>query len=322
MFPNFLNKFFKKRLANNLDLIKEEYQDISNETVDKEVPLSPEEDLEHYIFLDKYLFCTLEREIKIGLTLDEVGREDKRYILKDYELSYLDKYLRISLERKGDKYPISFPKIKEISFGGCDDNLKTWICMERDMWRFYLYPDKDKLKLLAENFISNKLIKQPKEYEKYRHSEPLKFNLEAHKDRMGSLCITEKLITTKSGNELYLLNTLDQRAEYNCNLSGTIYFIDKSGNAGFLYYELRHTDYERNNSYIKIIDILPNKINDGVGTAALKLLEEYAKEKSINYITGWLSPRDLESHKERLLHFYTVNGFNIKGATIQKEIQI
>ena len=49
--------------------------------------------------------------------------------------------------------------------------------------------------------------------------------------------------------------------------------------------------------------------NKGYGTMMMNELLSYAKQNNINEVYGYLSDVD---HKERLLHFYTKFGFEIK----------
>ncbi|QEH69901.1 hypothetical protein [Cellulosilyticum sp. WCF-2] len=66
---------------------------------------------------------------------------------------------------------------------------------------------------------------------------------------------------------------------------------------------------------IYIIDIYSNNINNGYGTIAMQALIENATYNGIKTITGSLSIEDTKdiNHKERLLHYYTKNGFKIIG---------
>lgn len=57
--------------------------------------------------LDKMLYCTVGREILLPLTSDEIGHENKRYILKDYNLSLPRKSLTFTVERKEDEYKLT-----------------------------------------------------------------------------------------------------------------------------------------------------------------------------------------------------------------------
>ena len=51
--------------------------------------------------------------------------------------------------------------------------------------------------------------------------------------------------------------------------------------------------------------------NKGYGTMMMNELLSYAKQNNINEVYGYLSAVDID-HKERLLHFYTKFGFEIK----------
>ncbi len=51
--------------------------------------------------------------------------------------------------------------------------------------------------------------------------------------------------------------------------------------------------------------------NKGYGTMMMNELLSYAKQNNINEVYGYLSDVDID-HKERLLHFYTKFGFEIK----------
>lgn len=51
--------------------------------------------------------------------------------------------------------------------------------------------------------------------------------------------------------------------------------------------------------------------NKGYGTMMMNELLSYAKQNNINEVYGYLSDVDID-HKERILHFYTKFGFEIK----------
>lgn len=138
-------------LARRFNLIKEENQ------AKEEKQKHNEELLNYYIFLDKYLFATLGREISIGITNELVGKESYSYILQDYTLSRKYSYLTLHLERNGELYPITFKEIEDIKFSDLGDNLKTWIYMSHPLstWRFYLQYDPNQIE---KSINSGKLI--------------------------------------------------------------------------------------------------------------------------------------------------------------------
>jgi len=61
---------------------------------------------------------------------------------------------------------------------------------------------------------------------------------------------------------------------------------------------------------IKICNIHSEKKNKGYGSLMMRKLIEFAEQKDLMYIDGWLSRVDYD-HKERLLHFYQKFGFEI-----------
>jgi len=103
---------------------------------------------ESYIDLDRYLYSNINRNVKIGITNELIGREPSNcnYILRDYKLSMVDKYLRLELERNGEVYPISFRSILDIKFNNNAEFLNTWVYIPEPLgtWRFYLNYDPSK----------------------------------------------------------------------------------------------------------------------------------------------------------------------------------
>lgn len=71
---------------------------------------------------------------------------------------------------------------------------------------------------------------------------------------------------------------------------------------------------------IHIDDIYSNSYNEGFGTIAMNALFKNAKTLGIEIIVGEMSFVDTEDdeHKERLIKFYTKNGFNINYPHIKK----
>ncbi|MDT3414595.1 hypothetical protein QO009_000439 [Brevibacillus aydinogluensis] len=139
-----IERILNKILAEKFEQIEEEMkQREADERHDKEL-------VANYVYLDKYLFATLNRNIKIGITNILVGKEPHYciYTLKDYELSKQSKILTLYLERNGEEYPIRFTKISDIKFIHAGETLKTWIYMAYPLftWRFYLYYDQDIVK--------------------------------------------------------------------------------------------------------------------------------------------------------------------------------
>jgi hypothetical protein len=61
---------------------------------------------------------------------------------------------------------------------------------------------------------------------------------------------------------------------------------------------------------IKIRDITGHP-NNGFGSIAMDFLKEYGKSRGKIKICGSISPVDLETHHDRVIHYYKKNGFNI-----------
>ena len=120
----------------------------------------------------------------------------------------------------------------------------------------------------------------------------------------------EKLIVTKKGEPIYLVHIL-------IDSCGFIRVMDINGHCGRLTYIMQTNDEK---SIVSIGDIVHKKLNQGIGTEILIYLEQIAKEANIDVITGWLSPVDF-GHKDRLIHFYIKNGFDIKKKSNQFYIE-
>ncbi|GEM_PF-631239 len=305
-------------------ILCERYENVENERKNKEKSATKEKELIHYYkFLDKYLYSTLNSNIEIGITNDSKGRDEKDYTLLDYSLSKVDKRLSLKLERNGEKTPISFNEIVDIKAQDNGERLKVWIYMITDTWRFYLTYNSDIVKKCEGNFNSRKLKIVPEipYYERLKNEDNLKYNLEKKKYNLKVHFESEKLIKDKKGESLYLINFLDKQSNSFYERTGDIYFVSELGDEGKLFYSIKRNIFDKENEeYIEIIDILPERNNLGIGTEALKYLEEIALKNSIKYIVGELSPVDLQDHQDRLLHFYQKNGYKIDGYKISKNI--
>lgn len=126
----------------------------------------------------------------------------------------------------------------------------------------------------------------------------------------GKNYLSEKLTITKNGDPLYLINYSSIENGY-LDL-GCIHVLTPKGFDRNLHYLV----VPDKNKYIKIGDIRHEIICQGIGTQLLIFLEEIAKSEGINKITAWLSPVDLDNHRDRLLHFYEKNGYQITQGKI------
>lgn len=117
-----------------------------------------------------------------------------------------------------------------------------------------------------------------------------------------------KLITTSKGNLVYLAHIAFLKGSKIEN--GFIYII-----TGGRSYRTDRLNYVislcREQPYLLIGDIQYDRINEGIGTELLKYIEEIARSQEVKIIKGWLSDIDLQDHRDRLLHFYSKNGFDI-----------
>lgn len=282
------------------------------------------DDEKTFRLIDKYLFCTLNKEINIAITSDDVGHE-KNFTLKDYKFSFPDRKLSFTLERKDDTYRFSIEYINNFDFSLRDDMLKVWVETKYKTWRFYLFFDKDELSKIGETFNSGKYEaeKEVREYEEYRYSNPIKFHLGHKKFYLGDTYKGEKEICSKTGRQVFLINSCIEEKNIFSHQSGTISFIAEQGEIGSIDYAIHYppASINENEPYVEIVDI-PGKqyINEGIRSEAIKYLEEISISKNIRKLTGMLSSVDLDDHKERLLHFYTKNGFTISGARIIKHL--
>jgi GNAT superfamily N-acetyltransferase len=115
---------------------------------------------------------------------------------------------------------------------------------------------------------------------------------------------TEKFVKTKRGVPVYLIHcTYSEDGQV---YSGNIHVLTTKGFDGTLSYII-----DTKSQSIRICDIKHKLRNQGIGAQLLIYLDEIAKESSINKITGWLSPLDLDTHREKLLHFLSQNGYKI-----------
>lgn len=88
--------------------------------------------------LSQILKLAVNKNIKIGLNEDELGRERRYFNLSDYEISFEDKSLKLKLEGEEDIFFRSFNEIYDIAYYENDLHFKVWIYMPDNNWRFYL----------------------------------------------------------------------------------------------------------------------------------------------------------------------------------------
>jgi len=148
---------------------------------------------------------------------------------------------------------------------------------------------------------------------KYLYNErlcELNERLEEFKKKNGEVNQTNKLAKTKNGSPIYLVHSplLEDGQIY----AGCIYVLTTKGFDKSLNYMVVKDEH----NYLKIGDITHEMLNQGIGTELLRYLEEIAGESGINKITAWLSPKDIDTHRERLFYFYKKNGYQI----IQRKI--
>lgn len=291
-------------------------------TLEKESKLNDDE--KDFCSIDKFLYCTLEQNINVSLTHDDIGYE-KKFILKDYSLSFPERHLSLTLERKNDIYRLTFRDINEIDYSLRDEHIKVWIKSKDNTWRFYLYFNIEKYKELEDSFKSEKYQseKEVREYEKFRFNDPIKYHLGHRINYLGRLYKGEKEIRTKLGNQVFLVNSFDEKNSFRDSYTGEISFIAEEGMIGHLDYSIHYptSELKDREPYLEIVDIPgETRINEGIRSEAQKYLVEIAQEKNIRKIVGELSPRDIEDHKDRLLHFYIKNGFIIDGHRITKQL--
>ncbi|MEN6325348.1 MAG: GNAT family N-acetyltransferase [Syntrophomonas sp.] len=132
----------------------------------------------------------------------------------------------------------------------------------------------------------------------------LEIRLEVFKSEPNEYYRTEKLVETKRGVPVYLIHCTYSEDEQ--TYSGNIHVLTSKGFDGTLSYDIEPTGQS-----IKICDIKHTLKNQGIGAQLLIYLDEIARESGINKVTGWLSPIDLDTHRERLIHFYEKNGYQI-----------
>lgn len=133
----------------------------------------------------------------------------------------------------------------------------------------------------------------------------LKENLIAFKEEQNESYQTEKLIKTTRGVPVYLVHCTS--SEDGQLYGGFIYVLTTKGFNGCLNY----TVLNRNDQSIHVSDISHKIYNQNIGSQLLMFLDEIAMNNNIKKITACISPIDINTHKERLLHFYMKNGYQI-----------
>lgn len=283
-----INDYLKELLEDSDEQIEEEDKDLDDK----------------YKWLDKILFCNLEREICMGINSSMVGSYEYNYILKKYIINGIDNSMRLYLKRKDDEFVIDFNDIEDIDWNGN----KVWIYMQENNWRFYLDIDKEKYIALDKNFKSKyiELLEDIQVYMKYKDVDNLKYYVEKekYKYRNSEDETSQKEVVDKIGNNIVLFNIYNKNSTY--IKSGTIYAFSDKGVIGRFFYEIRETD-------LYIIDMLVDTYSQGIGSHVLSFMEEIARKYELKEMTGMLSQVDF-GHKDRLFYFYEKNGFVISSS--------
>lgn len=302
---NIAEKIISENIGNYLDKFS---TDINIKTYKNNDTCENNDLLTKYDKLNIMLASTLKKNVKMNIAKGESSHE-LTFILEDYKLSYISTMLLITVSRNGDLFYPQITGIKNIEFSISDMFSKVWIYTKYYTIRIYFYYD-----LLLDDIpslYSNKYIKDDTmPYDLFKNDK-LKYNLERYKyysNILESNIIEEQLFSDKNCIKVYLLHVL-------CDNSGEICLIENNGgNTGNLYYHIN------SNNDILIEDIQNNSsINRGIGTEMINMLTNFAKKKDIKIIRGNLSIVDID-HRERQIHFYIKNGFDINDDIIKKYI--
>lgn len=283
-----INDYLKELLEDSDEEIEEEDNDLDDK----------------YKWLDRKLFCNLEKEICIGINSSMVGSYEYKYILNKYTINGVYNSIRLYLKRKDDEFVIDFNHIENIDWNGN----KVWIYMQEHNWRFYLNIDEEVYTALDKTFKSKyiELMEDIQVYMKYKNVDSLKYYVEKEKYKYRNTDVetSQKEVVDKRGNDIILFNIYDINSTY--NKSGTIYAFSDKGVIGRFFYEIRETD-------LYIVDMLVDTHSQGIGSHVLSFMEEIARKYKMKEMTGMLSQFDFD-HKNRLFHFYEKNEFVINSS--------
>jgi len=263
--------------------------------------LSDEELVKVLKLLDKGLYCS--NRIKFGINESMVGRYEYDYELLDYKINTINKSFDLTVSRKGDVYKRYLTDIIDIKTNG----KRIWIYTKKETIHLTCNINKSKFDNLDDDFRTghSEHLEDIWVYEQYKNTEPLKYNVEKYLYDIKNYGLEIKIeeYVDKSGVKVVFMSTLSE----DCS-GGDIYTFTSAskpfeGNFNFTLYE----------NSLFIWDMHSVRDSVGIGTHAMKMMIEIAKENGKKFIRGDLSPSDLQdpTHKSRLIHFYKKNGFEI-----------
>lgn len=298
---NRINKSLSNMISDTFELEEE------TDSVEEEKLIS------QFLYLDKILYCSIGKTLRIGINESMVGNEYS-YELKDYEIDAINRSISLQIERKDDKYRLWLGNINDIKWNG----KKVWVYMDKKNWRFYHNIEEENLERLPHDFRSQNIeleedLQIYKQYENTNmpmyYAERFKYNL-----RNSNLKFSQFTTVDVDGNPLIFVTGFFEGSVL--EPTGDIYAFSENGDEGRFHYK-----FNRNSVYIQ--DMLPERISKGVGSRALEFIETIAVEYDKDKITGKLSGVDF-GHKDRLLHFYKKNGYtvNLDNFTIVKPLNI
>ena len=126
---------------------------------------------------------------------------------------------------------------------------------------------------------------------------------------MNGKRLSKKDYTLKNNASKYCLLFIQQDNSFD------VYYIDEKGERKIVLLELKYNDE------LKIVDVLPLPVNEGIGTNAFNLIFEYTNcTQKISKMYGSLSSVD-DDHADRRDHFYRKLGFKIDSTRISRTFE-
>lgn len=259
-----------------------------------------------------------QEDISIKIDITKFG--SKEYT---YKLDFRNKSLILELQLNEFIFKMIINPISEIEIATLGNQLKIHIKY------LYINPFDKKRRVLSDNIrcyflnVNNpKTIRrcntknyerEEKEFEKYINTDPLRYNVGKTIDKytfyMNGKILSKKDYTLKNNASKYCLLFIQQDNSFD------VYYIDEKGERKIVLLELKYNDE------LKIIDVLPLPVNEGIGTNAFNLIFEYINcTQKISKMYGSLSSVD-DDHADRRDRFYRKLGFKIDSMRISRTFE-
>lgn len=290
--------------------------------------------------LSDILYRGINHNIKLSIDCSPIN--EFQYILKDYYLSYYDKYLELTLKHIDYTYVFrySLSEISDINFSSKNSIITSKIHLTLNSVSTRMYIDWDENTEVPNPNPKFQISEKIYPYKKYK-SNTCEYHLEHAKYyEANNRKTSEKYLNDKSNIPIGILhieadpqNSLGSISSYNYKEStGKLDYIsyfsyDESSNPPILIPDYIHILDNNFGEHLENKKQYGNPNSSsrrlGHGSAAIDMLIEYATKNNFKYIDGSLSSVDEQDvlEKEWRDAFYVHKGFEINNGHIKKLIE-